>query len=863
MLKVWVGAMATSTVGGAVLSEDIAYFTLADRPAVTLGAANNITSSGATLHMSLDKNNGSAITDTGFYFGTSSTVSKMAKYSFADYGIYSVDEKEAKSMAVSGLQPNTKYYYRAYSENAIDETISDAGSFTTLAATSLSLSTSAVSMTWDSTAAKTVTVTCSGEFDCAVNYNLPSSVTDVYDYAWLNVQSSGKTITVSARRANYSASPRSVKITVTCGSESKTFTVTQAVCEEAAPTVEVSTFSSPTSNQIDLSSGVNLGALDDTVKYKLNQLAAETTNVRKLTVNFRKQNVQEDLGQITKYPDEDWDVTYCGIDTDAYTMDPGEYYVDIWASNSSTTNDYWAQKIQTTIYFTVAENHTHDYKYPGVEEEHPHKEYLLCECGYAYYTGEEQYVSSCVTCNPAGTETGNNHLKTDSSVKVVDTMYVYKDTDLGRTELVKPYYYLEASRNVEETVDVDTLKKIIDQFDVLNAHDSSASVFDSGYYYPAGSSTYCTTYARDVANAYGACFPSYVCEKCHLVKNSSSYMGERVLTYLTTKELVCAETCGGKSSSLMAFHVGSSASQNATNDSFCFMREYGEKYGWEHITSDKVAKAMDYANKGYLTIGLYSDYEKHAGHVFIVYPSDDTVMHQAQAGGTKAMSDGTYSWNGDSGANYRRRPDNAWIEYYVYRGFEDGVIEIEPDYKDKEEVKAYIVKYDTNGGSGAPEEVIVQAGEFVLVSDVEPTRGGYTFRGWATDANTVSAEYQPGDSVQITEGITFYAVWKKDASAGGSEEDYIFRLLSSSDTSVTVTFDNNTGESLFALIVVAVYDQDGRMLTCKTTENGLPIDNWEILTVNFLAGSGVSEVRAFLVGHDTYEPLCSCWIKNI
>lgn len=41
----------------------------------------------------------------------------------------------------------------------------------------------------------------------------------------------------------------------------------------------------------------------------------------------------------------------------------------------------------------------HNYVHPGYETEHPHKEYLKCECGYAQYTGEERYISTCSKCD--------------------------------------------------------------------------------------------------------------------------------------------------------------------------------------------------------------------------------------------------------------------------------------------------------------------------------------------------------------------------------------------------------------------------------------------------------------------------------
>ena len=82
--------------------------------------------------MSLDKNNGNAVSDCGFYFGTSPTRSRMTKYSFKDYGTYDVSTKETKYMTISNLTQGTEYYYRAYAVNEVGEEYTDAESFTTL-----------------------------------------------------------------------------------------------------------------------------------------------------------------------------------------------------------------------------------------------------------------------------------------------------------------------------------------------------------------------------------------------------------------------------------------------------------------------------------------------------------------------------------------------------------------------------------------------------------------------------------------------------------------------------------------------------------------------------------------------------------
>ena len=43
----------------------------------------------------------------------------------------------------------------------------------------------------------------------------------------------------------------------------------------------------------------------------------------------------------------------------------------------------------------------------------------------------------------------------------------------------------------------------------------------------------------------------------------------------------------------------------------------------------------------------------------------------------------------------------------------------------------YTVRYNANGGSGAPANVSVNAGESFTVSPKKPTKGGLVFTGWS------------------------------------------------------------------------------------------------------------------------------------
>ena len=71
----------------------------------------------------------------------------------------------------------------------------------------------------------------------------------------------------------------------------------------------------------------------------------------------------------------------------------------------------------------------------------------------------------------------------------------------------------------------------------------------------------------------------------------------------------------------------------------------------------------------------------------------------------------------------------------------------------------YTVKYNANGGSGAPASQTKTYGVTLKLSSTRPTRSHYTFVGWATSANG-SVVYQPGANYTANKAVTLYAVWR-------------------------------------------------------------------------------------------------------
>lgn len=73
---------------------------------------------------------------------------------------------------------------------------------------------------------------------------------------------------------------------------------------------------------------------------------------------------------------------------------------------------------------------------------------------------------------------------------------------------------------------------------------------------------------------------------------------------------------------------------------------------------------------------------------------------------------------------------------------------------------SYTVKYNANGGSGAPSSQTKWKDQTLKLSTTKPTRTGYTFQGWGTSASDTSVDYAAGANYTANANVTLYAIWK-------------------------------------------------------------------------------------------------------
>ena len=139
-------------------------------------------------------------------------------------------------------------------------------------------------------------------------------------------------------------------------------------------------------------------------------------------------------------------------------------------------------------------------------------------------------------------------------------------------------------------------------------------------------------------------------------------------------------------------------------------------------------------------------------------------------------------------------------------------------------VNTYTVKYDANGGTGAPANQTKTHGVALTLSSTKPTRTNYNFLGWGVAANATVTVYSPGNTYTANQAITLYAIWElayvkpriNNLSISRCDAD---GTLNDSGTNALVSFDWACDKALSS-ITVEFESETGNVITCTISASG-------------------------------------------
>lgn len=129
----------------------------------------------------------------------------------------------------------------------------------------------------------------------------------------------------------------------------------------------------------------------------------------------------------------------------------------------------------------------------------------------------------------------------------------------------------------------------------------------------------------------------------------------------------------------------------------------------------------------------------------------------------------------------------------------------------------YSIVYDSNGGTSAPASQSKTHGTDITITSSKPSRAGYIFLGWSTDAYG-DVEYAPGAAYTDNASIILYAVWEVNAA---SPTITVSSETARPDSTVTVAVDISNNPGIAGMVLSLSHDEN---LTLVSIENGDALD---------------------------------------
>ena len=165
-----------------------------------------------------------------------------------------------------------------------------------------------------------------------------------------------------------------------------------------------------------------------------------------------------------------------------------------------------------------------------------------------------------------------------------------------------------------------------------------------------------------------------------------------------------------------------------------------------------------YVNQTATSVVLYAVWQK----------VGSTIFYDANGGkGAPAAQRKPF---GESVKLSARQPTRTGYDFAGWSATKDGAVEFAPGavYRADENltlyavwtVQTYTVRFDANGGSGAPQDTQKTYGTRIILPQVLLSKPDFLFLGWATEPDAQAAKYRAGDTYTAEGNTTLYAVWK-------------------------------------------------------------------------------------------------------
>ena len=181
----------------------------------------------------------------------------------------------------------------------------------------------------------------------------------------------------------------------------------------------------------------------------------------------------------------------------------------------------------------------------------------------------------------------------------------------------------------------------------------------------------------------------------------------------------------------------------------------------------------------------------------------------------------------------------------------------------------FTLHYDANGGTGAPADQFYgtnskyEKSYDFTISGTEPTREGYTFKGWS-DTKDGSVTYQKGGKCHVMQTVngfnggsvtkTLYAVWEKNAPSGPASGK-VAELLGQVTVQCTTPIAGHEDQTydLYYALSSMVMAPDGSGYTCDVrveADDYVTKYNGNYPGTDHVLADGENRIRSFVLRND-------------
>ena len=203
--------------------------------------------------------------------------------------------------------------------------------------------------------------------------------------------------------------------------------------------------------------------------------------------------------------------------------------------------------------------------------------------------------------------------------------------------------------------------------------------------------------------------------------------------------------------------------------------------------------------------------------------------------------------NGSRVRSYAKNTDNEYTHVRMFFAFSSATAAV------------YTISYNANGGSGAPSNQTKDGGIDLTLSSTAPTRSGYAFAGWNTQADGSGTHYASGATFTGNTNTTLYAQWTFQGS--GIENDPY--LIPSEDVWNYLADQVNGGTNYSGK-----YFQQTGDFTVSSKIIGHPTDDTHYVTFNGIYDGNGRTITASISKSDEryvapFHCIANATIKNV